>query len=69
MYGQMDARLPTFGDGAIWLWARIRRQELVELCGLAPGRVLLTCRVPRERVLLSHFGDWHAVLNRHPVDY
>lgn len=63
----MDARLPTTGDGAIWLWARIRRQHLVELCGLAPGQVLLTCTVPRERVLLSHFGDWHAVLNRHPL--
>lgn len=67
MFRQMAARLPTFGDGAIWLWARIRRQELVELCRLAPGQVLLTCRVPRERVLLSHFGDWHAVLNRHPL--
>ena len=55
MYRQMAARLPTFGDGAIWLWARVRRQKLVELCGLAPGQVLLTCRVPRERVLLSHF--------------
>ena len=59
MFRQMAARLPTFGDGAIWLWARIRRQELVELCRLAPGQILLTCRVPREWVLLSHFGDWH----------
>lgn len=67
MYRQMGARLPIFGDGAIWLWARIRRQTLVELCGLAPGQILLTCRVPRERVLLSHFADWHAVLNRHPL--
>jgi hypothetical protein len=67
MYRQMDARLPTTGDGAIWLWARIRRQTLMELCGLAPGQVLLACRVPRERVLLSHFGDWHAVLNRRPL--
>jgi hypothetical protein len=67
MSRQMAARLPTFGDGAIWLWARIRRQKPLELCGLAPGQVLLTCRVPRERVLLSHFGDWHAVLNRHPL--
>lgn len=27
MFRQMAARLPTFGDGAIWLWARIRRQD------------------------------------------
>lgn len=67
MYRQMDAQLPTSGDGAIYLWARIRRQSLVELCRLAQGQVLLTCRVPRERVLLSHFGDWYAVLNRHPL--
>lgn len=39
----------------------------MELCRLAPGQVLLTCRVPRERVLLSHFGDWHAVVNRRPL--
>lgn len=67
MFRQMGAQLPTAGDGAIWLWAQIRRQELVELCRLAPGEVLLTCRVPRKRVLLSHFGDWHSVLNRSPL--
>jgi hypothetical protein len=66
MFRQMAARLPTAGDGAIWLWAQIRRRELVELCRLSSGEVLLTCRVPRKRVLLSHFGDWHSVLNRTP---
>ncbi|HWV48657.1 MAG TPA: DUF3841 domain-containing protein [Microbacterium sp.] len=27
------------------------------------GEVLLTCRIPRERVLASHFVEWHAALN------
>lgn len=66
MLRQMAAKLATVGDGAIWLWAQIRRQDLVDLCRHANGEVLLTCKVPRERVLLSHFGDWHAVLNGRP---
>lgn len=67
MYRQMGARLPTAGDGAVWFWAQIRRQDLMELCKQSPGEVLLTCRVPRERVLLSQFGDWHSALNRSPL--
>jgi hypothetical protein len=66
LYRQMAARLTTAGDGAIWLWARITRRDLVESCKVSIGQVLLTCRVPRERVLLSHYGDWHAVLNKFP---
>lgn len=66
MLRQMEARLPTIGDGALWFWARIRRRDLVDLCKLAPGSVLLSCSVPRERVLVSHFGDWHAALNGSP---
>ena len=56
----MAARLPTKGNAAVWFWAQIRRQELVELSKESPEEVLLTCRVPRERVLLSQFGDWHS---------
>ncbi len=37
MYRQMAARLPTEGDGALWFWAQIRRQDLVELCENSPG--------------------------------
>lgn len=66
MYSQMAARLPTQGDGAVWLWARIRRRDLVDQCRQSPGSVLLTCRIPRAEVLLSHFQDWHLVLNRAP---
>jgi hypothetical protein len=67
LYRQMAARLPTQGDGALWFWAQIRRQDLVELCKESAGEVLLTCRVPRERVLLSHYGDWHSALRRSPL--
>jgi hypothetical protein len=65
--GQMDAQLPTTGNGATWFWAQIWRQELADLCADSPGEILLKCRVPRERVLLSHLGDWHAALNRSPL--
>lgn len=63
---RMDAALPTTGAGAIWLWARIKRLDLVDLCKSSRGQVLLTCDIPRERVLLSHYMDWHSVLNRSP---
>lgn len=43
------------------------RQDLVELCKDSSGEVLLACSVPRERVLLSQFGDWHSALNRSPL--
>lgn len=66
MLRQMTSRLSSTGDGALWFWARILRRDLVDLCKAAPGSVLLTCRVPRERVLVSHFGDWHAALNGSP---
>jgi hypothetical protein len=64
MFRQMAARLPTSGNGALWLWARTTRRDLVSCCRRSPGQVLLTCRVPRERALLSHEVEWHHVLNR-----
>ncbi|MGI5419696.1 DUF3841 domain-containing protein [Actinomadura luteofluorescens] len=64
MYRMMAERLPTSGQGALWLWARTNRKHLVSACRRSRGQVLLTCRVPRDRVLLSHFDEWHMVLNR-----
>jgi len=64
MCRQMGERLATSGGGALWLWARTSREHLVSCCRRARGRVLLTCLVPRDRVLLSHFEGWHSVLNR-----
>lgn len=66
MLREMASRLPTQGDAALWLWARIHRRDLVTQCRRSTGQVLLTCRVPRERVLISHFDNWHLVLNRGP---
>jgi hypothetical protein len=66
MLRQMRERLPTTGPAAVWLWGRTLRTALVSQCCASPGRVLLTCRIPRERVLLSHFADWHSVLNAAP---
>ncbi|WP_162891205.1 DUF3841 domain-containing protein [Aeromicrobium sp. A1-2] len=64
MHEQMARRLPTTGEGIIWSWAQIRRRDLTPDCPEARGEVLLSVDLPRDRVLLSHFGDWHCVLNR-----
>ncbi|MBT2568778.1 DUF3841 domain-containing protein [Arthrobacter sp. ISL-85] len=66
MLREMDRRLPTSGEGALWFWARITRDCLVDSCRNNRSGVLLTCRIPRERVLLSHFWDWHCALNGSP---
>src|SRR5690606_2995627 len=64
MHGQMNARLPTTGEGIVWLWARISRRHLSESCRLGRDDVLLTVEIPRARVLLSDFEEWHTVLNK-----
>ncbi|WP_416779510.1 DUF3841 domain-containing protein [Microbacterium lacticum] len=66
MVRMMGERLPTSGSTAVWLWARIRRYDLISNCrrAVVPGQepqVLLTCRIPRERVLLSQFDEWHTL--------
>ncbi|WP_159632650.1 DUF3841 domain-containing protein [Arthrobacter sp. 8AJ] len=66
MFREMDRRLPTSGDGALWFWARTTREYLVDSCRRNRGDVLLTCRIPRERVLLSHHWDWHCALSGIP---
>lgn len=68
MSTQMSLRLPTSGTGAVWFYGRVSRANLVySVRHASPGQVLLTCRIPRERVLLSHYDEWHSVLNRSPL--
>lgn len=59
-------RVPgSAGGPLLWAWARTTRRHLVETvrqtarCRERP-QVLLTCRVPRQGVLLSEFGAWRA---------
>jgi hypothetical protein len=67
LYEQMSERLGEHCSSAVWFWAKTTRSQLVDICRTAArhesSSVLLTCRIPRERVLLSHFNDWHCVLN------
>lgn len=63
MNRMMAARLPTSGNTALWSWAKIRRRDLVTHCRYGRGEVLLTCRIPRERVLLLHDSEWYSALN------
>jgi Domain of unknown function (DUF3841) len=66
MCEQYARRVPGEGQGPLlWAWARTRRRELVN--SLSAGDVLVTLRVPRERVLLSDFDDWHAVINQYEL--
>lgn len=64
MRKRMARRLSSSGDGILWLWAKTTYRDLIGSTRYGRGEVLLTVRVPRERVLLSHFDDWHSVLNR-----
>ncbi|MBG6096536.1 DUF3841 domain-containing protein [Nocardioides luteus] len=64
MKREMDRRLPTSGDGMVWMWAATTRRELLASARRARGDVLVSVRLPRKHVLLSHFDDWHHVLNR-----
>jgi len=66
MLREMDRRLPTSGDAALWFWARTTREGLLDSCRRNRGDVLLTCRIPREKVLLSQHWDWHCALNGIP---
>lgn len=68
MSSRMSARLPTTGVGAVWFYGRVSRANLAySVRHSHPGQVLLTCRIARERVLLSHYDEWHSVLNRAPL--
>jgi hypothetical protein len=69
---QAHRRLPTaVGRYPLWAWARIPRADLLTFVARCarwdPGSVFVTVRVPRERVLLSLFDEWHAVLNGVPA--
>jgi len=64
MLRQMDQRLPGQSGGLLWLWPTATPSRLRDDARHARGEVLLTVRVAKERVLLSEFFDWHAVLNR-----
>lgn len=67
MKREMDRRLPTSGDGIVWLWAATTRLEHLRSVRRSRGEVLISVRLPREQVLLSHFSDWHCVLNKTPL--
>jgi hypothetical protein len=64
MKREMDLRLPTSGNGMVWMWAATTRRNLLGSARRARGDVLVSVRLRRKDVLLSHFGDWHHVLNR-----
>lgn len=64
MRRQMNARLGSQAEGLLWFWARTQFRDLAGNAKHARGEVLLTARIARDAVLLSHFNDWHSVLNR-----
>lgn len=68
MEGVAADRLPTSGDALLWFWAQTTRSQLRSMeAPHARGDVLLTVRMPRSEVLLSHFDEWHSCLNNQPV--
>jgi hypothetical protein len=69
------AEVPAWFDpeaGAMfWLWAHTTRKALVDQARSAAlsdaAQVVLRVRIPKSRVVLSDFDDWHCVLNVFPV--
>jgi len=66
MHQQMADQLSTRSPGIVWLWAQHPGRGFLRMQAES-GDVLLTCRIRREDVVISDFGDWHCVLNRTPL--
>ena len=70
MRDRMSERVPDFsGDLPVWAWARrpvIRRRRDPSL---RETRTRITALVPRRRILVSCFHDWHECLNGMPITY
>jgi hypothetical protein len=65
MRQRMAERMPGFsGDYPVWAWLK-RPSTRPSVWRRAAGEatVLVSASVPRHRLLLSAFDDWHAVLN------
>lgn len=73
MRSQHYKRIPgSAGGPLIWGWVRTTRRDLQSCLyrGVRYSKnpqLLLTCSLPRERVLTSEFSEWHSVLNRYHV--
>lgn len=71
MRWQMALHLEGYRGGfPLWVWARIRRTDLVSnlraVATPSPGSVVVTCSVPREHLLLTDYLGWHDVPNGSP---
>ena len=67
MVQQMALRLPQFGGGyPVWVWPTrpIWRDGSF---GKPQALVLIEAKLTQDRVLLSDFQSWHAVLNKFPI--
>lgn len=63
MRDQMAERI-SFFSGDYPIWATLHRPNFRKLRKWAEPQVLVKARVPRGRILLSDYDDWHSVLNR-----
>ena len=62
MRWRMHARIPGYTGGyPMWFWLNRPVSEKAQLGEAKP--VSITARVPHDRVLVSDFEGWHAVLN------
>lgn len=61
----MSKRIPTYGGRyPVWLWPATSPKTWRSILDLAGrGDVVLVVDVPADRVLISDFDEWHAVLN------
>jgi hypothetical protein len=68
MRWRMLARIPTArGRYPMWFWPIAGCDWAPQLSWSVKGDVVLLVDLPSDEVLLSDFGDWHAVLNVWPA--
>lgn len=71
MRDEMAARIPDFsGDYPMWAWLKRPSAKAKENSKKFTGTheaIRLTVVVPRSRILISDFDNWHCVLNDNPL--
>ena len=64
LMGEMKERIPGYGGKfPLWFWTEKPDLRTGGLEKSGTQAVCIECVIPKERVLLSDYGNWHTILN------